>query len=660
MELQLVEHNRNGLRPEGHQKNAPFYQRLKNLRCLERGLRPLQEPNYSGVVSSPALSYSHPFPQFLPGRGSDLLLAGATTLHSVNVASLPDTATQYSTLYGGIRGADLVSNGHFTTDATGWTITGWAHNASEGWIAHNTGNTTQLVQAVGTLTTGHLYEVVFQMKNRTAGSVTPYAGTQAGSAVSSNGWVRQYITCASTTTLGFTPTSDFDGSLDNIRCKRIQTDTITSGGTWHMAPFRPGSWLITNGASFIYLLPSGISTVPNLMDSALGLTVNSVLNHENRLVMGGLAGTLTTGSDFAAFVSNWRRSAMGDNDVRRDIVLDENFVWGTNCILISERGGGAVDTPLNAILAMLGIPDATRTDELREYIDARIERNEIQIIPLEKSGANLCNASFGSSVICGNERSVCVLMPVNEAGMMREYEMLRHGIPGRGALGGGDGELIFVSKQGQLYMIGEGAQRYAWAKPVPTSQRIPLYRLGYDEFIGAMTLANIVISYDPEEQEYFINDGVTCYGLSRTGLFRADATKITSCLRLSEYTSGLVGTGGFESDPQTPEILTESFDGGVKGVKELTRTKLACDDTDTTGWTVTAYYREQIENSVGAGQATAVTVDERGIALNKQLGVEHAIHATAANRKLVGLDRIDIELNMVSDAKPSIRSIVTP
>lgn len=93
---------------------------------------------------------------------------------------------------------------------TGASGTNWA-GSGNGPYTHTAGSTVDL--AADVLTVGTIYLVEITVASRTAGSVTPKAGTAAGSAVSANGTTTEVLTAAGNTSAIFTPTSDFDGSV---------------------------------------------------------------------------------------------------------------------------------------------------------------------------------------------------------------------------------------------------------------------------------------------------------------------------------------------------------------------------------------------------------------------------------------------------------------
>lgn len=121
----------------------------------------------------------------------------------------------------GVFGENVVTDGLFASSTT-WTYgAGWAHDAVNRQADHSSG-TANLSQA-GILTDARQYGVTFTVSNRTAGSVTPYCGSGgAGTARSTNATFAETITCSGSTDLLFTPSNDFDGSVDTVIVQDVE------------------------------------------------------------------------------------------------------------------------------------------------------------------------------------------------------------------------------------------------------------------------------------------------------------------------------------------------------------------------------------------------------------------------------------------------------
>ena len=125
-------------------------------------------------------------------------------------------------------GSELVTNGTFDSDA-GWTWgTGWIYDDTNKEADHTTGETDPLRQSVN-VTNGTTYQISFQIKNRTAGSITIdingvfVVNFGSENNFSSNSTFNRTFTANATgdVSLSITPTSDFDGSIDNVSIKAI-------------------------------------------------------------------------------------------------------------------------------------------------------------------------------------------------------------------------------------------------------------------------------------------------------------------------------------------------------------------------------------------------------------------------------------------------------
>jgi hypothetical protein len=131
---------------------------------------------------------------------------------------------------GGVSGATPLADD--CTSTTGWTLgAGWTHDTGE--FDHASG-TAALDRALSGLTAGVRYRVRFLVGNRSAGSLAVSlltASDEAGAlSVSANGEYVVGFTAGSTTdTLRFVPTSDFDGSVQDVRVEVSIADRSLRG-----------------------------------------------------------------------------------------------------------------------------------------------------------------------------------------------------------------------------------------------------------------------------------------------------------------------------------------------------------------------------------------------------------------------------------------------
>ena len=161
-------------------------------------------------------------------------LAGAINLQSAStvnvnntagvVALSVDTVNAITSLRGlnstATLGAEKVTNGTFTGNATGWTLgTGWAYNSNN--VTKTAGTASDLEQNVSAVN-GETYRVVFTVSGWTAGCVRPQIGGVGGTYICTNSTTEtQVITATGTGNLQLHADAAFAGTVDTVSVMRI-------------------------------------------------------------------------------------------------------------------------------------------------------------------------------------------------------------------------------------------------------------------------------------------------------------------------------------------------------------------------------------------------------------------------------------------------------
>ena len=139
-----------------------------------------------------------------------------------------------------VTGSDLVTNGSFTGNASGWTLGSFAYDANNITRANNA-DVSPLTQNI-TISTGKSYLITVDFIGYHArGSLTPSLGGVTGIAISKgfNGHssnntttFSQIITTANTSGLSLIPSTDFAETIDNVSVKEItKSNPIATFGT---------------------------------------------------------------------------------------------------------------------------------------------------------------------------------------------------------------------------------------------------------------------------------------------------------------------------------------------------------------------------------------------------------------------------------------------
>lgn len=149
-----------------------------------------------------------------------------------------------------------VTNGDFATDLAGWGAgSGWSW--SSGTALHTAGSTDAFSQDF-TAIAGVSYRITVTVTG-TAGTLTPNVGPTSGTPIAAGaGVVTQVIVAPSSGTLwiGFTPTTDFDGAIDDVLVEPLNVglvaiDSVTPDAADVVlltAGPLPGKWIASAGA----------------------------------------------------------------------------------------------------------------------------------------------------------------------------------------------------------------------------------------------------------------------------------------------------------------------------------------------------------------------------------------------------------------------------
>ena len=116
-------------------------------------------------------------------------------------------------------GNEIVTNGTFTSNASGWTVpSGMAY--SSGAVSKTSNGTGALTQS-----TSHSlqreYLLTYTISNWTVGTITPTIGGFTGTAVSANGTYTERFVATSTAALTFTPSNTARFTIDTISLKPL-------------------------------------------------------------------------------------------------------------------------------------------------------------------------------------------------------------------------------------------------------------------------------------------------------------------------------------------------------------------------------------------------------------------------------------------------------
>ena len=169
------------------------------------------------------------------GTGATTAAGALANLNGISSAlTTPQTVAgpllTTSTVSSAPLGPELTTNGTFASSLTGWTDSGSNWSASGGGATHSAGAVDTLSQTIS-ITSAQTYQLCFTLAGSTAGSIAPtvggvviYVDGPSAEFVAGNSYCRTFV--ATTGALVFTPTSDFNGTLQSVSVKLVTLASV--------------------------------------------------------------------------------------------------------------------------------------------------------------------------------------------------------------------------------------------------------------------------------------------------------------------------------------------------------------------------------------------------------------------------------------------------
>lgn len=611
----------NGLRPKRDMGRDPRYvKEMLNMIPLgprhARTLRQVTWPMDTGVL---ALSMSFPFPQVLRDDRT-ILLFEEDAVWTVATASYPWIPTE-QTVYSAL---EALTNRRFDTDSSwtkgsGWTIASGALTATGGISTDAT--------ATDTIANSTNYLLTYTV-TRSAGTVTPYCGTQAGTGRSTSGTFTEVI-ASNGTAFKFTGTG-FTGTIDNISLVP-QASIAAGGGMWQMVAFQDNVWMATNGVAVVFRFPHNPLNVAgsHIIQRTTDLAVTAMCKHNNALVIGGMSGARLSDSTVTSLFSHWRSTQTQNQLTSEDDALDSSY------IMYAEPSFTENDLPGQIFMAALGYPGSYEASLYQGIVYGLVEQKKIGFFRPRFCGPIKHLRQVGQYLICYGTNGVSLLNRTENG--YEETVLLDQGVPGRACVAGDEKQHLFLGNRFDLWKIdAQGA----------------LERLDYSEYMEVFTTpANCVMTYDPVRGQYWISNGTNCFTYTGYGLGQSDAVQPSSILRFSSD-EVLFGTAVTKSDPQIARIVGPIIDQPNKQTFEVSSLDVAAIEADSSSWTATVDWR--LRQSDAFKRPSYTDVSDRGRCFVKKTGVDFRPVLYAPNYKEVDLDRV---LVYPSIGKPALGNI---
>ena len=155
--------------------------------------------------------------------------SGGTVTHDATGGQYSFKATSSTATLG----SELVTNGTFASSLSGWTDSGSSWSWSSGAALHTSGSASTLSQPLSGIVSGTTYQIDFTITGRTAGTISVALGSVSiydfGSTSTFSASAKRSLVAADTgsVNLVITPSSTFDGSVDNVSIKAVTLGSIS-------------------------------------------------------------------------------------------------------------------------------------------------------------------------------------------------------------------------------------------------------------------------------------------------------------------------------------------------------------------------------------------------------------------------------------------------
>lgn len=327
------------------------------------------------------------------------------------------------------------------------------------------------------------------------------------------------------------------------------TKSITSGGTWRFVDFHD-TWMLFNGACTVV---KSNWLDPNKVFVQNETTVVTGCDFKGRLVLGGFDNSNFWSTAWTTVWNSWTEQA-------REWGMTLSAP-GTNWVYWSPIGQATfielmlASTAVNDIYGVWGgfdLEDPRFLEGLRSL--------ESGMMPMDYQGTVWNCVPFRDSVIVYGSEGISAIKPFVEPaptfGLIESVGSV--GLASRNSVCVNKDLQLFVGSDGVLYSI---------------DGKFQLTRLGFEEYLNPLLGTEILITKDPNRNEYFISSDDITYHLTESGMGRYYTNLISAF-----YYDGPIGTDtefrgirDSTADLSTATLTTEIFDFGTGDLKTIER-----------------------------------------------------------------------------------------
>jgi hypothetical protein len=313
--------------------------------------------------------------------------------------------------------------------------------------------------------------------------------------------------------------------------------SIRNGGSWHFVDLFDQGFFAMNGVSTVFKT----AVDPTALETH-DISVSTGCNFHGRVMLAGFKPENFWSNNWKAFWTG-AASKLG-TDIELELKMGKNFVWW------SSIGGGDVKFLFDADSCINGPLGTEGFGPERPYIYEILQRNEMGFMPVSFPGTIFNIKPFGNSVIVYGQRGISRLVPMSAPAPGFGLQHISNiGLASRSAVGSNGSEQVFVDSSGCLWSLSaEGS----------------LKRFGYREYFQPMLGSEIVVTYNPVEEEFYICNATRGFVLNKSGLARMHHS-VSSLIDIAGLPTGT--TTAVASD--SFQFLSDKIDMGSAGIKTI-------------------------------------------------------------------------------------------
>ena len=326
-------------------------------------------------------------------------------------------------------------------------------------------------------------------------------------------------------------------------------DSVTAGTHPWRAVFFQGLMFATNTTTFVY-------RANTLQGKTTDLTVTALGKNENRLLLGNVAGTATSHATFTNLLNRWKQTQTGDR------LSYTSQAWDTGWLIFGERGGGASDRPFEALLMALNIGTTTQRDDLQAYLETELENGNWGFARMRYPGALQAFHEMQDAPVVFGLNGISRL--VRDGNSYYDERIHEIGIPAPGCVGGGLYECMFIDTNREIWTIKAGG--------LPERHRM-------SQHLGSLTLADVTVSFDPLERNYWIADKAQGFMFDSRGKLSGPFERFpTSVVRENGNLYGIIRDTRSDTSKFAVSFKTMPIDIAERALKHLSTYQVSSED----------------------------------------------------------------------------------